>query len=178
MIEYVERLKSLVPPPDGRSGRIDWQEIETRIGNLPGDYKRLVEDYGEGSFDDFITVLHPSGNEHIDLATVNSEVIWSLRSLEEADEAIPYGIADGQAGITPWAVSDNGDLCFWVRDPVDVPASWKVVVKEGRSPIWEYFDGSATEFLYSVLSGLHRSSIFPQDFPSSGVRFHRSRMTS
>lgn len=55
------------PPPQSASSVPDWAGIEQRL-RLPADYKRLVETYGSGAFDDFIRVLQPSEtNEHIDL---------------------------------------------------------------------------------------------------------------
>ena len=40
---------------------MDWPEVERRLGTrLPADYKLLIASYGEGSFDDFIWVLHPT----------------------------------------------------------------------------------------------------------------------
>src|SRR5260370_16561952 len=62
------QLVAVVPPP-ARVPRIDWTEVENRLGfPLPDDYRALMETYGEGSFDDFLWLLHPtSPNPNLNL---------------------------------------------------------------------------------------------------------------
>ncbi|MGY3677062.1 hypothetical protein [Streptomyces sp. TE33382] len=57
--EWVERLVGItgwaLPP---RRPDIDWTQIEARVGRrLPGDYKRMVETFGEGAFDGYLQLI-------------------------------------------------------------------------------------------------------------------------
>ncbi|MFD8971175.1 hypothetical protein [Streptomyces sp. NPDC059593] len=54
--DWVERLIGItgwILPP--RRPDVDWAQIEERMGTrLPRDYKRMVETFGEGAFDDYL----------------------------------------------------------------------------------------------------------------------------
>lgn len=89
--DWVERLIGItgwtLPPqrPD-----IDWAETEARLGTcLPGDYKRMVETFGEGAFDDY---LH-----------LNQEPWTDLR----------------KDGLLIWAGTEHKNLYCWQMDEGD-----------------------------------------------------------
>ncbi|NHA00289.1 hypothetical protein G5V59_09735 [Nocardioides sp. W3-2-3] len=94
----------------------------------------------------------------------------ALRTLRST-MAIPYDVAEESAEILPWAISDNGDVCYWVRRPESPPDLWTVVVNDNGGPDWEPFDGTATEFLAAVFTRRLRSEIFPDDFPGEDPEF-------
>lgn len=55
MASAVSDLKALIPPTRPPQPELDWTDIERRLRlRLPLDYKRLVETYGQGSFDGFL----------------------------------------------------------------------------------------------------------------------------
>ncbi|MFF5897147.1 SMI1/KNR4 family protein [Streptomyces argenteolus] len=57
-VDWVERLIGITgwSAPPRRPG-IDWAATETRLGTrLPADYKRMVETFGEGAFDAFLSL--------------------------------------------------------------------------------------------------------------------------
>ncbi|MET9594449.1 hypothetical protein ABZY45_26500 [Streptomyces sp. NPDC006516] len=57
-VDWVERLMSITAwtaPP--RRPDVDWARTESRLGTrLPGDYKRMVETFGEGAFDAYLAL--------------------------------------------------------------------------------------------------------------------------
>ena len=169
----LDRLTALVQPPSSPPGAPDWKSAEEALGfGLPSDYRQLVEVYGAGSFDEFISLLVPGHeNPHLDLLRQRDVRLDALRTLREGGETIPFDVDAGQEDIVPWAITDNGDVVYWIREPRDAPDDWRVVVNEARGPAWEAFAGSATEFLAAVLSETTRIAIFPEDFPSDSPRF-------
>lgn len=173
MVSSLEALQALVPPPTAALSAPDWAVIEPQLGiRLPDDYKRLVEIYGPGSFDGFLWVLQPLGpNEHLDLLRQREIRLVALREAQEHGEAVPFPVHEGQDPLLPWAITDNGDVCFWLMDPLDDPNSWAVAVNEARGDAWHRFEGSASDFLAAVLSGSSRVALFPADFPSEGPTF-------
>lgn len=93
-----------------------------------------------------------------------------LREVRDGGEQVPYPIFPERGGVVPWAITDNGDLCFWLTDAPDADR-WIVVVNESRGRTWEEYRGSATEFLADVISARQRISIFPDNFPSRRPSF-------
>jgi len=151
----------------------DWAGIERRLDHrLPLDYKRMVEVYGPGVFDGFIWVLQPSGtNENLDLRRQRDAQLAGLRELRASGEEVPFGLEVGNEELVPWAITDNGDVVYWVRSVPDDPDAWVVTVNEARGPQWITFDLSASEFLVAVLSGRVAVATFPDDFPSGSPAF-------
>jgi hypothetical protein len=181
VLPALQRLVSIVPPPQSAgSGPVDWDRVENGMRTaLPADYKEMIETYGRGSFDGFLWVLQPSDpNKNLDLESRRVEAMWSLRILQSdpstqaygGGESVPYRVEEGAEEIIPWAVTDNGDICYWVAR-WESPDEWTVAVNEGGAPEWESFDGSATQFLLEVFSGTFSSEIFPEDFPSLNPSF-------
>lgn len=161
-----DELEALVPRPAISSSGHSWDEIEDILGlRLPSDYKRIVQDYGPGTFDRFLWVLQPSSNKYIDLLRQCHVRLDALRVLAESGEAVPYDLSRGREEIIPWAFTDNGDVCFWVTSSSDDPDEWTIAVNEGREPLWMTFGGSASEFLVAVLSRNLQVEMFPDNFP-------------
>ncbi|MFD7395727.1 hypothetical protein ACFV60_11880 [Streptomyces virginiae] len=99
--DWVERLVAITawtsPPqrPD-----IDWAQIEAEAGTrLPGDYKRMVETFGEGAFDGFLTL--------------NQEPWTNLRKV----------------GLLIWASTEHENLYCWQTDDSTDPDRWSVAIR-------------------------------------------------
>jgi hypothetical protein len=172
----VPALASVLRPPR-RPSRVvpDWAAVEGDIGTaLPGDYKWFVDIYGVGRVDGFLSVFHPtSNNTYLRLKDQIARQLGALRTLREMGEEVPYPLFPEPAGILPWAITDNGNVCHWRTGSAN-PDEWTVVVDNGRAPWWDEFPGSMTAFLSAVLSRRYQCSVFPIDFPSSSPRFTRS----
>ena len=164
----VEQLVQAVPPLAGREpSSPDWEAIEGELGSrLPTDYKRLVEVYGPGSFDDFVHIYQPHAPwEQLDLKHEVDGELWALKYLRDQGQDIPYRLED-PAELMALGRDENGDQIFWQRTDLGDPDTWPVVVKDARANEWFTHDGGVTDFLRAVL--LHEITVplFPEDFPS------------
>ncbi|MFF4424634.1 hypothetical protein ACFY04_28310 [Streptomyces sp. NPDC001549] len=99
--DWVERLVAITawtsPPqrPD-----VDWAQIEAEVGTrLPGDYKRMVETFGEGAFDGYLTL--------------NQEPWTHLR----------------EDGLLIWASTEHENLYCWQTDDSTDPDRWSVAIR-------------------------------------------------
>lgn len=56
----VARLRELLPPPSSGGDTVDWEQIERTTGlAFPADYRELVELYGGGEIDEYLSVSTP-----------------------------------------------------------------------------------------------------------------------
>ncbi|MFG2233654.1 hypothetical protein ACGFNX_27320 [Streptomyces sp. NPDC048723] len=99
--DWVERLIAITawtsPPkrPD-----MDWSQIEAEVGTpLPSDYKRMVETFGEGAFDGYLTL--------------NQEPWTHLR----------------EDGLLIWASTEHENLYCWQTEDGSDPDCWTVAVR-------------------------------------------------
>ncbi|WP_157361877.1 SMI1/KNR4 family protein [Haloechinothrix halophila] len=161
----LDRLISLVPPYSYKDDRsIDWAAVESQLDSpLPSDYKRLVERYGAGVFDDFIWVYQPMyPTEALDIGWRNRNALETLRVIG-ADQ-IPYSIEAGAEELLVWGGTETREECYWVKSDAD-PERWTVVLNDAGDDEWFSFEGSMSEFLVAALSGECGRDFFV-DFPS------------
>jgi hypothetical protein len=170
MKSALDELIMLVPPRRGPRSDVDWPGVESVLGfRLPADYKTVIETYGPGQFDHFITLYQPVTPfltiELAHQAKRANEILARLRA--GGREHIPF--AEGE--IVPVAGTDNGDTVYWVlEDPRD-PDSWTITAGAARNTHWPRFPGGIVDFLCAVLSRRTRLIIFPDNFPSDEPRF-------
>lgn len=147
----------LVPPPADAGREIDWDAVEAGLGTrLPRDYKALVEIYGPGFFDNFLTVFQP---------------VTPFLTIELAYQAKRSAEILARPELMPVAGTDNGDRLYWVREPAGEPDAWTITGNGARNTKWPRFPGGLTAFLHAVLSGEVRFEIFPDAFPSRAPVF-------
>lgn len=166
MPSALDMLVELVRPPAKQAGDVDWAEVERSIGvRLPIDYKLLIETYGHGQFDGFLTVYQPV------TPFLTIELSFQARRQQEIPAQLRAGgreqIPFGEGTLLPVAGTDNSDTVYWVLRSPDDPASWTITANEARGTRWPEFAGGITDFLYAILSRQVRFPIFPKDFPSS-----------
>jgi len=169
MLDALVQLTSFVPPPEDVRTEFDWIGVEQKLKlPLPIDYKRLVETYGPGSFDDFIWILLPmTSNQNLDLVRQKSARLDALRAVRTGGEVVPFQVDPDHETLIPWAITDNGDVCYWVVDRNNFPEQWTVAVNEARGQRWHEYSGSATAWLLAILSKSLHVDFFPDDFPSN-----------
>ncbi|MEU9109126.1 hypothetical protein AB0D54_33330 [Streptomyces xanthophaeus] len=99
--DWVERLVAVTawtsPPqrPD-----VDWAQIEAELGTcLPRDYKRMVETFGEGAFDGFLSL--------------NQRPWTHLR----------------EDGLLIWGSTEHENLYCWQTDGSPDPDRWPVAIR-------------------------------------------------
>ncbi|MDR7278510.1 hypothetical protein [Catenuloplanes atrovinosus] len=167
----LQDLLELVPPPPAHGHvEVDWNLVEVEMGlRLTSDYKSLVDIYGAGQFDRFLTVYQPVtpflNTELAYRARRQNEILAQLR--DGGREHIPFT----EGTLLPVAGTDNGDTIYWVLEPSADPDAWTITADEARNRVWPRFPGGITDFLHAVLSRRTRFPIFPKDFPSRNPRF-------
>ena len=172
----VIELAKLIPPPnnpDEAPQQNEWPRIEARIGTaLPLDYKEFVSLYGTGKIDNFLWIFNPfSQNENMNLVTQLRVQLSALSELQAYGEVVPYQLFPDADGVWPFGITDNGDVLYWKT--TGLPETWTVLVNEARSPDWEAFGMTMTEFLIKVLSRQLHPTAFPGAFPGSTPTFTR-----
>jgi hypothetical protein len=166
----LDDLINLVRPPDHIPIQIDWGVVEAGLGTpLPADYKALIETYGPGTFDDFLTVFQP-GTPFLTIelafqARRSEQILNQLR--DQGREIIPFPPGE----LLPAAGTDNGDTLYWIKRPTEESDAWTITGNEARNTIWPQFPGGLAAFLHAVLSRAIRFPIFPDDFPSPRPTF-------
>ncbi|MFA7768238.1 SMI1/KNR4 family protein [Streptomyces sp. NRRL S-448] len=163
----IAHLAQAFPPPDVPRAHA-WARVEEELGTiLPSDYKRLVDLYGGGLFDDAIWVLEPDCfNQYYDLVMENRDRAEAQQRLWQGGEPKPVALEGAGSRTIAWAVTENGDCLYWLARPGHEPDQWTVAIKEGRGREWEFHAQSCSEFLRSVLlTGDAESDVF-YDFPT------------
>ncbi len=170
----LDDLRRTAPPPGDTPPRADVATAEAELGvRLPGDYLSLVEEWGAGTFDGFLSVFAP-GHENPSLDLVHEARGWEWALLEEAraGERHPFAPRIAVGGLLAWGATANGDPCFWHLRAQN-PASWIVAVQEARGPDWHVFEGGLVDFLSAVLGGREHVGVFAEDVPTADPRFER-----
>ncbi|MGW6687840.1 SMI1/KNR4 family protein [Streptomyces sp. NPDC054961] len=122
--------------------QVDWAAVEEGLGyRLPSDYKRLVERFGKGTFDD----------GYIDLHAPEDFVVWA-RFHEET-------------GALPWASNEQELLLCWITGGAD-PDAWPVCVMEVSEDVGDRFDCTATELILQMLTDPQHPCTIPADYGS------------
>lgn len=137
---------------------------------FPNDYLELLGTYGQGSFDDFLSVIHPptsptSRNRAGDKTYWRNELEMHRYDQFVRDREIGFF-----EGLRPWGTTGNERL-FWRTDQSDDPNLWTVVVLTPRGGYWEEFNGTLTDFLHAVMSRQYVSDTLPEDFPDEHPTF-------
>lgn len=167
----VEQLAEVVPPGLASRSSIDWQPTELALGTeLPTDYKELIATFGAGSFDDdFIWLLSPQTNKHLDLRTRYEDHVSALRAWAETSGRPAFD--EGALALIPWAFTENGDTFYWVANESADPNEWATEVHEPRGDGRHRFDQGAPLVLAALLTGRAQLPFFPDDFPSADPTF-------
>jgi hypothetical protein len=137
-------LVGLMPPHQGSGNEVDWAAAEAAYGcRFPADYRAFAAVYGEGSIDESISVMMPSGSGNLWEPVVSG--------------AEPPGIESpaGLGAVTPerillWGQTSQADVLGWYRDSED-PDRWPVVVWSRTTARWSRYECGMTEFLARLL---------------------------
>jgi hypothetical protein len=153
----MDDLLRLAPPPATLRHPPDWSLMPEPV---PDDLRAVVDRYGCGRFDDFLTLWSPGHpNRYADLVFQTAQQRDVLRQR-------PSDVAAGwdPDRLQPWGMSDNGDACFLELD------SGEVVLLEARGPDTHRHAGGVSSFLAAFLAG-GRVAVFPDGIEPSDPRF-------
>src|SRR5260370_38300862 len=115
-----------------------------------------METYGEGSFEDFLWLLHPTS------PNPNLNLISELRAQREALALDVEGVGPPPEDLVPWAGTDNGDAVYWKFDSQRRLGS-SGIVNEARGGAWPGYALSATEGMVGVLTARIRVPASPDE---------------
>ncbi len=140
-----------------------WYIIENKMNfKFPQDYKEFIDIYGEGGINGFLWILSPfSKYNHLNLVNKFHEMKNAYDYMKNEDsEQFFLKFYEGEYGIFPWAVTDNGDELYWnvKEDGIEI------IIYASRYSDIGVFNMSTTEFLYKLLSKDLICLIFPDDF--------------
>src|SRR5260370_35371167 len=113
-----------------------------------------METYGEGSFEDFLWLLHPTS------PNPNLNLISELRAQREALALDVEGVGPPPEDLVPWAGTDNGDAVCWKFDS-QRRLGGTVIVTAARGAGWPEYDPSATQGVLARPPGRVRLPRFP-----------------
>ncbi|MGW0957534.1 SMI1/KNR4 family protein [Streptomyces gelaticus] len=131
---------------------VDWARVESRLGTaLPGDYKKLVERFGYGDFDDYLGLLVPDGPPgSLDLVEFNE--FWARAAAEDSGgPGGPYRLCPAPGGLLQWASTEQRTSFYWLTECAD-PDRWPILVTGDDYREWDRFDSSTAEFIHRLLT--------------------------
>ena len=112
----VEKLKKMIRPINEKSiSENDWDGVQNEYGiKLPSDYKDIIRIYGAGAINDFLWFFSPfSINENLNLLKRIDEIKNSYEYMkDEFPDKEWLSFYNGESGIFPWGITDNGDELF------------------------------------------------------------------
>src|SRR5258708_2836859 len=146
----IDELIRIMPPPVApiEIRGVPWSSVERQIGTpLPTDFKHFIDHYGTGHIDKFMSILNPfSINRNVNLIFKIPVKLNALRTLRDHyGEKCSYSFFPDAGGLLPVAITDNGDVIYWLT--AGPPDDWDVVVNESRGPEYQRFECGLTEFL-------------------------------
>lgn len=145
------------------SRKNSWKEVEDKIGiKFPKDYKMFINLYGEGGINEFLWILSPfSKNEYLNSMEKFKVMKESYNSMkQEFPKQFLFDFYDGQNGLFPWGVTDNGDELFWNYNDGTI----EIIVYGSRYLDNEKYLMTMEEFLYKLLKRNIICPLFPDDF--------------
>ncbi|MCI5076418.1 SMI1/KNR4 family protein [Oricola sp.] len=158
------KLTARLPPPQRPlETEGNWEKVEENLGvTLPEDYKEYIGVYGSGAVGGFLTVFNPFADQPgLNLLKQMKRQLDVFRELRDKyGEPSPFAIFPERDGLLPVAMTDNGDVVFWLT--VDLPENWSIVVNEARSEEYQHFECGLTELLAGMIDGSIRVGAFPE----------------
>lgn len=148
--ESLNRLCQLVQPPDEplyNAG--EWQAVERELGlQLPGDYKRLIEVFGQGVF---------QGHQHLSGLLVTSffgptppatQAEGASAYLGTLDE-LTYKVYPGSPGLLGFGAYADEDTIAW--HTLGSPDEWPIVYHDVETGLHEFKGIGILDLVVAIL---------------------------
>ncbi|MGW5634965.1 SMI1/KNR4 family protein [Streptomyces sp. NPDC003832] len=142
---WFDELSSVMPSHSGAGDAVDWATVEASWGSpFPADFKKFMAEYGEGTIDDYLSVLLAEPRGGFDDGPVYMGMAEESRNAEETwrDEVPP-------PRLVSWGLDSSADILCWRADGDD-PDKWPVVVWSRGNARWYEYPGGMAEFLCRV----------------------------
>ncbi|MFC1420212.1 SMI1/KNR4 family protein [Streptacidiphilus cavernicola] len=170
--DSMQRLTVLVPPPTAGGNSVDWAAASSTYEHaFPDDYRQFMASYGQGSFDNFLTVYPPMQEVYPNdrSATVLGLTADARSTGEEEDFAVPEQLIG-------WGLTQDSDLLCW-RSVDQDPNRWTTVIwrRQWAPPdSWMEFDCGMVELLVRYVDRQIEYFSVP-GLPYRGSRFLHTR---
>lgn len=159
-----DKLEAIITFNSKNNKYYQWKEIERDMNYVfPEDYKNFINKYGEGAINDFFWIMSPfSEYENLNTKKRFYQMKDSYEYMKKENSTMfKYQFFDGNIGLFPWGITDNGDEIYWhiqggIKSTIVIYAARYSEVKE--------YDMTATEFLFKILNKEFVCPIFPDDF--------------
>ena len=146
----LETLWRLMPPTADSDTQADWTQLGESWGMaFPSDYRWLIETYGAGEVQNYLSILSPEprktkpSRDGMIAETVNAEAAWAREpKAPELDGAHPELIA--------WGVDASADIVCWDASGDD-PDKWPVLAWSRDERLWSRYECGVAEFIVRVL---------------------------
>ncbi|MFE2432930.1 hypothetical protein ACFXJ5_40305 [Streptomyces sp. NPDC059373] len=168
----LRRLMSLVEPPVRGGNTVDWVGLVAEYPHgFPDDYRAFMRVYGQGMFDDFVSVVPPI--QEVYLHDLDATVRGRTADAQFTGVEEEY---DEPNLLIGWGLTVDSDLLCWRADSAD-PNQWSTVIwrRQWSAPgSWVRFDCGMVELLcrYAERRIPH---FWIEDLPYEGSRFVHSR---
>lgn len=137
----------------------EWLEME-----LPVDYKKFVDGYGDAIMWGHLFVPHPAGGDP--LLKFMQEERRDFHAAYAEVRGIPVEVKRSWERVVPWAFHDwNGDVCLLVPGVND--DQWNVAVAFRQCPGFLWVKGGVSEFLRIIV----REGRLPRGWPTGGLQW-------
>ena len=160
-----DRVTAIMPPPATIEDH-GWNVYEEYSDVRPSDYSWLIETYGAGGIEDYITVLDPGGDRtfagSVRQETETARAVWRTWDRPAiAEDVLLEPIA--------WGVSASSDLLCWNPSKVE-PDEWTVLVWSRSSTSWHELPFGILEFLIAIVD----DSLHPWLLSDVGIKGKRN----
>lgn len=159
----LETLIALVPPPETpRLGKHNWDWLYERLGTrLPGEYVRLMERYGAGSWCGWLHFNTPFGEDQYALAPWAEWYAETYQGQRAAfPEYHPLAVYPEPRGFLPFADSIDGDQLCWLTEGA-TPDDWPLIVVPRHADQGPPLNTDLTKTLLEWLRGRYATEGLP-----------------
>jgi len=171
----IHQLQQAIPPPrhpvETGSPKA-WRQVQERLGTpLPEDYKSFIDQYGTGTFQDFLAPYNPFSKQE------DRDLFLALDTYHQANCRVqakasrpwsvvnPFELYPAEGGLLPWGSTvPMAQSLFWqVEGPAE---SWVTVLYHLKTGEYEVWKLSFSEFVLKLMTRQIESVLLPDDFPA------------
>ncbi len=146
-----------------------WEKCEQRLGlKLPQSFKTLLDQFGTGSFNQFLYLYNPFAEEQeqnlFDVLDLLHVVDAQARHAEPGWTMVwPFRLYPASAGLLPWGNAGSLDLIFFWQTG-GLPETWPIIFYDLSTGEYETWKKSVPEFLSALFTSQIESVFFPPQF--------------
>ena len=128
-LQYLEKLKSLMPPPDHPPlNEANWPVAEEVLGlRLPHDFREIVHIYGNAIWCDSFRPVYPGTTleECQEYRDHLLELLKPMDFLYDEERTFSYARYPDPGGLLPCLIDFDGGACCWITE--GAPDNWGIL---------------------------------------------------